>query len=176
MNTDIKLNNAEYLVDKYLNDIVKMALVYVRNMDDAEDIAQQVFITYLHKKPIFVDEASAKSWLFKVAVNAAKNHIRRRRDTVNFDDLAGVLFTEDIDYGLTDDEQAVLNAVLQLKPAFREVIHLYYYNDYDTIEISKILGIPKSTVRTRLVRARSELEKMLKGGEQLATQLQECNE
>lgn len=176
MNADIKANNPEYLVDRYLQDLVRLALVYVHNMDDAEDIAQQVFITYLHKRPLFTDEAHAKNWLFKVTVNASKNHMRSRKSTVNYDDLAGVLSTEDADYGHTEREQAVLNAVLRLKPAYREVIHLYYYNDYDTNEIAHILGIPTATVRTRLSRARAVLEKELKGGVSLAGQLQECNE
>ena len=176
MNADIKLNNAEYLVDRFLDDIVRLAIVYVRNMDDAEDIAQQTFVAYLHKKPIFVDEDHARRWLFKVTVNNAKCFLRMRRDNVNYDELAGVLFTEDIDYGHIEEEKAVLDAVLQLKPAFREVIHMYYYMDYSLPEIAKILGIPQATAKTRLYRGRRELEKILKGGGHFVEQLQECNE
>ena len=176
MNTEIKANNPEYLVDRYLNDLIRLALVYVKNTDDAEDIAQQVFLTYIHKQPLFTDEAHAKNWLFKVTVNKAKNHLRSLKYTVNYDELAGVLSTEDVDYGHTEREQAVLDAVLRLKPAYREVIHLYFYCDYNTNDISKILGIPPTTVRTRLVRAKAVLEKSLKGESCFATQLQECNE
>ena len=50
METDMRFNSAEYLVDRFLNDIIRLCLVYVKNMDDAQDIAQQVFVTYLHKK------------------------------------------------------------------------------------------------------------------------------
>lgn len=176
MNEDIKANNTEYLVNKYLNDVVRLALVYVRNIDDAEDIAQQVFVTYLHKRPLFTDEQRAKSWLLKVTVNYAKNHLRSKKDTLNFDELAGILVTEDTDMGQTARECAVLEAVLRLKPAFREVVHLYYYDDYSTEQIAHILSIPVSTVRTRLQRARKIIEKQLKGGEHFETQLQECNE
>ena len=176
MNTDIRVNDAGYLVDKYLNDLIRLALVYVKNTDDAEDIAQQVFLTYLHKRPVFTDNTHAKNWLFKVTVNKAKNHLRSLKNTVNYDELEGVLSTEDVDYGHSESEQAVLDAVLRLKPAYREVIHLYFYCDYNTTDISKILGIPQATVRTRLARAKAVLEKSLKGGEVNATQLQECNE
>ncbi len=174
MNKDIKLNNAEYLVDRFLNDIVRLALVYVKNMDDAEDIAQQVFMIYLYRKPEFTDEDHAKRWLCKVAVNASKNYIRSRKNTVNYDELAGVLSTDDIDYGHTEKESAVLNAVLRLKSAYREIIHLYYYDNYDTNEIAKILGLPAPTVRTRLARARAALEKELKGEECFEALLQRC--
>ena len=85
---------------------------------------------------------------------------------VDFETLENVLFTQDTD---EDDEsearqREVLEAVLSLKECYREVIHLYYYMDYDTDRISKTLGIPAATVRTRLARARDALEKKLKGG------------
>ena len=164
--TDIKYNDTEYLVDKFLDDIIRLSLVYVKNIDDAQDIAQAVFVTYLQKKPVFESEEHAKNWLLKVAVNMSKNHLRSKRVTVEFETLENVLFTQDTD---NDDEsearqREVLNAVLSLKESYREVIHLYYYMDYDTDRISKTLGIPAATVRTRLVRAREALEKKLKGG------------
>lgn len=176
MNNDIMVNNAEYLVEKYLNEIVRLALVYVKNLDDAEDIAQQVFVIYLYRKPQFSDENHARRWLSKVTVNTAKNYIRTRKPNVNYDELANVLSTNDIDYGHTEQESAVLNAVLQLKSAYREVIHLYYYQNYDTNEIAKILNLPPPTVRSRLTRARAALEKELKGEECFEGLLQPCNE
>lgn len=176
MNNDIMVNNAEYLVEKYLNEIIRLAFVYVKNIDDAEDIASQVFVTYLRRKPIFESIDHAKHWLSKVTVNTAKNYIRTRKATINYDELAGVLSTTDIDHGHTEQEDAVLNAVLQLKSAYREVIHLYYYENYDTNEIAKTLGLPPSTVRTRLTRARAAIEKTLKGEKCFEGYLQSCNE
>lgn len=175
MTTDININNIEYLVDEFLPDIVRLALVYVKNMEDAEDIGQQVFVTYLHKKPVFCDNEHAKRWLFKVAVNLAKNALRSKKNMANFDDYANILFTDNIDYGLDSREDEVVRAVMRLKPSYREVVHLYYYDGYDTNEISKILLIPPATVRTRLARARAELKKMLEGGEKCEIQLQECD-
>ncbi len=175
MNTDNKINNPDYLVDRFLKDIVRFSLVYVHNMDDAEDIAQQVFLTYLHKSPVFNDEQSARNWLFCVTANKAKNYIRSRKNYISFDDLSGVLSTCDNDFGHTELEEAVLNAVLQLKSVYREVIHLYYYNDYDTNEIAKILGVPPATVRSRLRRARAILEQSLKGGKYREAILQRCD-
>ncbi len=176
MNNDIMVNNAEYLVEKYLSEIIRLALVYVKNMDDAEDIASQVFVIYLHRKPEFNDEQHAKRWFSKVTVNTAKNYIRSRKPTLNYDELANILSTDDIDYGHTEQETAVLNAVLQLKSAYREVIHLYYYENYDTNEIAKILNLPPPTVRSRLARARAAIEKELKGEKCFEGLLQPCNE
>ncbi len=166
MDTDKGFNTTEYLVDRFLNDIVRFCLVYVRNMDDAQDIAQQVFITYLQKKPEFVSYDHAKNWLFKVAVNMSKNHMRtQRHGEVSFDELEGALSTDDtVDRERTEREDAVFAAVMRLKQKYREIIHLYYYSNYNTNELSEMLGIPATSVRSRLTRARAALEKELKGG------------
>ncbi len=167
MNTDIKCyNKTEYLVDRFLDEIIRLSLVYVKNIDDAQDIAQQVFVTYLQKKPEFESEDHAKNWLFKVAVNMSKNHRRTWRQTVDFDSLENVLSTEDISkHEKTDKEEAVFKAVMALRQSYREVIHLYYYLGYETEEIAEFLNIAPSSVRSRLHRARANIQKTLKGGQ-----------
>lgn len=161
--TDIKYNDTEYLVDKFLDDIIRLSLVYVKNMEDAQDIAQQVFLTYLQKKPEFESIEHAKNWLFKVAVNTSRNHRRTQRQTVDFDSLENVLSTEDV-HEMTEAEEAVFKAVMSLRENYREIIHMYYYLGYSTDEISEITGLSTSAVRTKLHRARVALEKTLKGG------------
>lgn len=165
MATDIKYNDTEYLVDRFLDEIIRLSLVYVKNIDDAQDIAQQVFVTYLRKKPEFESEDHAKNWLFKVAVNLSKNHRRTWRTTVDFDSLENTLSTEDtLHHEKNEQEQAVFKAVMSLKQSYREIIHLYYYLGYKTEEIAEILGMNENNVRSRLARARNAIEKTLKGG------------
>lgn len=165
MDTDMGFNNTEYLVDRFLNDIIRLCLVYVKNMDDAQDIAQQVLITYLQKKPTFVSDDHAKNWLLKVAVNISKNYLRtQRRGEISFDELEGAISTGNTESDRTEREDAVFAAVMRLKQTYREIIHLYYYSNYNTNELSKMLGIPAASVRSRLTRARAALEKELKGG------------
>lgn len=178
MDTDMGFNRTEYLVDKFLDDIIRLCLVYVRNMDDAQDVAQQVFVTYLQKKPVFENDEHAKNWLLKVAVNMSKNHVRlQRRGEISFDELKGALSTEDDRRdGRTEQEEAVFGAVMRLKQKHREIIHLYYYSGYNTNELSEMLGIPAASVRSRLTRARAALEKELKGGICDAGRLQKSNE
>lgn len=162
----MKYNTTEYLVDRFLDEIIRLSLVYVKNKEDAEDIASQVFVTYLQKKPVFESEDHAKKWLFKVAVNMSKNLLRSKRLSVDYDSLENVLFTEDTEKR-TEKEEEVFRAVLSLKSSYREIIHLYYYVGYNTEEIAKLLGMAPGSVRTKLVRAREALEKKLKGGKKL---------
>lgn len=162
----MRYNTAEYLVERFLDDIIRLSLVYVKNIDDAQDIAQQVFITYLQKKPEFENEDHAKNWLFKVTVNLSKNHLRTLRPMVEYETLENVLSTGDDIENIekSENDQKVFDAVMSLKPRYREIIHLYYYMGYDTKGISELLGIPEEHVRVRLSRARISLEKKLKGG------------
>lgn len=165
MDLDMRWNTTEYLVDRFLNDLVRFSLIYVKNKEDAQDIAQQVFVTYLQRKPVFENETHAKRWLLKVAVNCAKNMLRSKaRDDVSFDDICAVLPAEQKESEKTARDTAVFAAVMRLNRIYREVIHLYYYEDYTTEEIARLLHLSHGTVRTRLSRARQALENDLKGG------------
>ena len=62
------------------------------------------------------------------------------------------------------EESALFFAVMGLPKKYRVVIHLFYYEDYSTAEIAKMLGMNESTVRTRLRRARLKLKEVLKDG------------
>lgn len=164
MDTEKGFNNTEYLVNRFLDDLVRLSLVYVKNIDDAQDVAQQVFVTYIQKKPEFISEEHAKHWLFKVTVNISKNRLRAKRNgEISYDELEGVISTEDTEK--TEREQEVFSAVMRLRPIYKEVVHLYYYVGYSTQEIAKLLGMPSASVRSRLARARAELENELKGGD-----------
>ena len=63
----------------------------------------------------------------------------------------------------TDEDRSLWEAVGKLKPTYRGVIHLYYYEGYSTDEIGELLILPGTTVRTRLRRARQLLQKELEG-------------
>lgn len=162
--TDIKYNNTEYLVDRFLDDIIRLSLVYVKNMDDAQDIASQVFLVYLEKQPVFESDAHAKNWLLKVAVNLSRNLLRSNKPTVDFDSLENVLSTEDAEYSNIERDRRIFDMVMSLNRSCREVIHMHYYLGYEVKEIAKLLGITETSVRVRLSRAKKTLEKKLKGG------------
>ena len=164
MSSDMRFNTTEYLVDRFLDELIRFALIYVRNKDDAQDVVQQVFLTYLQRKPVFVNEDHAKRWLMKVTVNTAKNFKRGRENSnVSFDEIEGGVASGHT-FGRTDEEQAVYEAVMSLKRSYREIVHLYYYEDMTSAQIASILGITEGGVRARLARARTALEQILKGG------------
>lgn len=141
------------LYDTYAQDVYRLALSYLRNTQDAEDVCHGVFLT-LVEKDITLFPGKEKAWLLKAAANACKNHLKSfwKLNREELDDR--MVFTDDGDRDLW----AIVGT---LPPKYRAVIHLYYYEGYPQDEIARILGITRTAVQTRMQRARNLLEKEL---------------
>lgn len=157
---EITQNYIEHLVDAYGNSVLRLAYTYLKNISDAEDIVQDVFIKVMETKPDFRDKTHEKAWLLRTAANLCKNKLTllRNKNKCSIDDFAEVLS----DNSTEKDDSFVLNAVLSLPPKYKVPIYLYYYEGYSTAEISKITEKPEATVRSLLSRARNKLKPILK--------------
>ncbi|MBE6867377.1 MAG: sigma-70 family RNA polymerase sigma factor [Ruminococcus albus] len=144
------------VMDRHGNRILRLAYSYVHNMQDAEEILQDTLIKLLDSAPDFESEEHEKAWLIRVASNLSKNRIEynKLRDT---DELNDELVAEQ-----RDDLTFVWEAVKELPDNYREVIHLFYEEGYQTDEIAEILGETGANIRTRLKRARAKLKEILK--------------
>lgn len=147
---------ASQLLDLYGTSLLRFAYSYARNMADAQEIVQDTLVQYFLKQPVCPSENQRKAWLMQVCANLSKNRLRfnKRRAAVSLDLLSepGVL-QEDLSY--------VWQAVGQLPPKYREVIHLFYEEGYSTAEIARILRQKESTTRSQLNRARQQLRTMI---------------
>ena len=125
-------------------------------MQDSEEILQDVLMKLLDKAPEFESEEHEKAWLLRVTANLSKNRIEynKLRDT---DELKDELVSEN-----REDLSFVWEAVKELPENYREVIHLFYEEGYQTDEIAEILGETGANIRTRLKRARAKLKEILK--------------
>ena len=142
------------LYEAYSKDVYRLALSWLHSTHDAEDILQSVFLKLLDKDITLFPDAQ-KSWLLTCTANACKNHLRSfwQRNTQPLDDKLVLPAEED---------RSLWDAVGKLKPIYRAVIHLYYYEGYNQAEIAGILGISLTAVQTRMQRAREQLKKELK--------------
>ena len=145
------------LLQKYSSMLLRIAFSNVKNLQDAQDIAQEVFISVLTKRPQFDSEEHEKAWLIRVTINRCKNHVKSfwNRHTEGL--------SEDLSY-LPKEETGVMQAVLALPQNYRNVIHLHYYEGYSINEIAELLHKKPATVGTWLARGRAALKKSLKGG------------
>ena len=167
-------------VKAYADIVYRTALSYTKAQQDAEDVTQAVFIKLLEAKDSFADEEHLRRWLIRVTVNECKNLWKSFwRRSVGLLDLTDAEAQASYDFkgytkrgarrgmppeapGFEELSQSELyEAVMALSKDYRVVVHLFYYEDYSTGEIAKLLHIREQTVRTRLVRARKKLKQRL---------------
>ena len=149
----------------YATDVLRVSYYYLGSREQAEDVTQDVFVRLLINKPD-LEYGKEKAWLFKVALNRCRDLWRSAwiKKTIlghpGFESFPApdVLnrMTEDID---------LANSINRLRPEFKEVVLLFYYQGFSVSEISAILDIAEGTVSSRLSRAREKLQKDFKGDE-----------
>lgn len=147
---------AERLLEQHGNSVLRLAYSYLHNMADAEEILQESLIQFLKTAPRLENERHERAWLLRVAANLSKNRIAydRLRRTDELDETLAAEEREDLSF--------VWEAVKSLPVRDREVIHLFYYEGFSTGEIARILGQKETTVRSRLMRGREKLKRVLK--------------
>ena len=150
-------------MERYGESVYRLALCRLRSVPDAEDVCQDVFLRLLQKGDPAWDEERTKAFLLRCAVNrcADLGRQRQRRRESPWEELPDRPAEE------RDEARALWEAVGQLPPPQRTVIHLHYGEGYATGEIAAILRIPAATVRTRLYRGREKLRELLGGDYEL---------
>ena len=149
---------AEALLTAHGNSILRLAYSYLHSAEDAEEVLQDTLIQYLKAAPRFESKAHEKAWLLRVAGNVSKNRISYNK-VRSTDELKETLAAEE-----REDLSFVWEAVRDLPVNYREVIHLFYYEGFSTGEIAAFLQEKESTVRSRLMRGREKLKRILKEG------------
>lgn len=151
--TDDQIND---VLAKYSNMVYRLALSRTKNIADAEDILQEVFLKLVNKQPDFKSEEHRKAWLIKVTVNCSNKLITSAwfRKTVSLN--------EELKFE-TEEKSDIYYAVMDLPVKYRTVIHLFYYEDMTISEISVALTTKESTVKSQLLRAKQLLKIKLKG-------------
>lgn len=144
------------LYETYYTMVYRLSLLILKNPQDAEDAAQTIFLKVIEKKPSFTDANHEKAWLLTVTRNYCRDiqrsfwH-RKRTDMEQLPEQSVEPF---------DRQEGLLFEIIQtLPPKQREVVYLYYFEDYSIKEISQILDRKESTIQSQLSAARSRLKK-----------------
>ncbi len=161
MSTSIaKKERAEQIIRRHADMVYRIALQNLKNPADAEDIFQDVALTLLTKNAPLYDDVHIKNWLIRVTINKC-NNFRRTPWQSRTEPLS--LYTD----VATEPNNSALELLYTLPKKYRNVIYLYYYEEYTVPEIAEILGENKNTVNSRLQRARKKLKEILKEGDNL---------
>ena len=140
--------------------VFRIAYSYVKCVHDADDVTQDVFLKLYRvlseSETVFVADVNVKAWLIRVTINASKSLLKSNWRTRRAD-LPDSAATQ----SMTGDCLELHEYINELKPKYRTIIYLYYYERYSVKEIAGILKIRQTTVTTQLGRARNQLKEIL---------------
>ena len=176
---DQRWKTIEAWMTEHGDSIVRTVYLVTRDRAVSREIAQEVFIRAYRKLHQFQGRSNPRTWLHRIAVNLARNHLRRRRDdsldSHSDDDTnpgAGSIVSGAWSPSLPGPEEATIRAdqrstvrscVEALPERLRIVVVLYYLDDRPVAEVAAVLGLPAGTVKSRLAKARSMLKERLSG-------------
>ncbi|EIG59893.1 sigma-70 family RNA polymerase sigma factor [Bradyrhizobium sp. WSM1253] len=147
--------------------VYRFILRIVRDATTAEDLVSQVFLDVWRTAGQFQGRSQVSTWLLSIARFKALTAMRQRRfEDIDQEDVRQIADGCDTPETSLDrsDTSAILRACVQkLSPAHREIITLVYYHEKSVEEVGQIIGIPQSTVKTRMFYARKQLAELLKG-------------
>lgn len=147
-------------------DLLRLAYSYLKNTQEAEDAVQEAFLKAVSKNMQFENMEHAKAWLARSTINICKNKLRspwhKKRmsleDPCIHETVSAYPSASPEEKAIQNDrDMQLLETVMSLPEKYREVIVLYYLEEYPVPEIAKILGKNISTVTTRLQRGRKRL-------------------
>jgi len=148
------------ILRQYSDMVYKLALSQTRNKADADDVFQEVFVSYMKNTKPFAGEQHRKAWLIRVTINKSRKLLASgwfRRTVPLKETLHASARSE------PDETRDVYEAVMRLPRKYRTAIHLFYYENMKIAEMSEALSIPESTVKSLLRRARRMLRNKLEG-------------
>ncbi len=150
----------EELYEKHYKELLRYAVAACKNLAEAEDVAQEVFLKALQNPDTFQDlgPSQKRAWLFRSLKNLMCDRYRRGQ-LENAYLEARQEQAEYWDPGIQETENRLLLA--QLTPEDRTLFHLRYEEGYSASELSEMFHIPAGTIRARLSRMRKLLKNML---------------
>lgn len=144
--------------------LIRLAYYYVKDLQEAEDIVQDVFIKFYDNEQKYEERGELRAYLSRLAINKSKDYLRswRYRKVQVQQKIFAKQAIEKRDMLVQQDEQSLIeHAILALPLKQREVLSYFYFEEMLVADIAKLLSIPESTVKTRLRRGRELLKPKL---------------
>lgn len=159
----------EALVRQFESDVFRLALSIVGDAAEANEITQETFIAMLRSLPSYQERKSFKAWLYTIALNLSRSHLRKRRTVEKLRNTLSALFRIETQKVLSPEEAVIRNQQEQvlwdqlnsMDEKFRTVVVLRYFHDLSIAEISEILAVNEGTIHSRLHTARARLKQAL---------------
>jgi len=155
--SDIDNDRISAALQKYSDTVYRICFIYLGNRPEVDDVFQEVFLKLLQKKISFTSTGHEKAWLIRVTINQCKDVVKgfwwKRIDLL-----------ENVELPEHDpDERDVLMVVLSLPQKYKDVIYLYYYQEYTVPQMGQLLKRSENTIYSQLHRARELMRQKLEG-------------
>ena len=160
---EVNENDMRNIVKKHYNMVYRVALSYLNDRHDAEDITQDVFLKLNDILPSFEKRSAISTWLYRVTLNACHDFYRKKKHntllSLDASDMAEEAIVSEAPRA-PEKESLILSLVRKLPPRYREVLILREVERMKYAEIAKIIKCPIGTVESRIYKARARLKKM----------------
>ncbi|WP_228235451.1 RNA polymerase sigma factor [Allomuricauda sp. M10] len=152
------------LYHQYCDGMFGVAMRFLKNTDDAEDVLQESFIKAFQRIHQFKGEVTFGAWLKRIVVNGSIDFLKsKHQQTVELSENHLHVTDDDVwtvEEGISLEQ--VKSAIEELPEKYRYVVQLFLVEGYDHSEISEILNISETASRTRLLRGKAQLQEKLK--------------
>ena len=163
------LDAYEILVKRYKDPLMNFVFRFVGDRDACTDIVQDTMIKFYLNKDSYREFAKFSTWIYTIAGNLAKNELKRRKRrnlfSIDNSDDERSFQIEDKSFLAPDSEiknEIIQRALLKVKPVYREVVILRDIQGLSYEEIAEITALSIGTVKSRINRGRTQLQKLLK--------------
>ncbi|SFB77437.1 RNA polymerase sigma-70 factor, ECF subfamily [Flagellimonas taeanensis] len=152
------------LYRQYCDGMFGVAMRFLKNADDAEDVLQESFIKAFQRIHQFKGEVTFGAWLKRIVVNGSIDFLKSKHQRTEELDENYLHVAEEDDWSVEESIslEQVKAAIEELPGKYRYVVQLFLVEGYDHSEISQILGISDTASRTRLLRGKAQLKEKLK--------------
>lgn len=144
------------IVDLYKNKIISLCFSYTKSFQEAEDLSQEVFISFFRSLPNFKGNCSISTYIYKISISKCMDY--KRKSSVK-QLLMGLISSSRSNENIKDDNSYVRDSIMKLPEDLKKVIILYYYTGLSQKEIADVLDVPVKTVEGRIRRAKQKLRK-----------------
>ena len=160
----------EALIRQHEAGVFRLALSIVGEAAEAQEITQETFIAALRSLPRYKEKQSFKAWLYVIALNQSRSHLRKRKFLDKLKAATTSLFRLETQKQASPEETiihaekeaAIWNEINKLDERHRIVLLLRYFQELSVAEISEILNVSEGTIHSRLYTARERLRNALK--------------
>ncbi len=153
-------------MEQHAERLIRIAYYYTKDLPIAEDIVQDVFLKFYQNQQKYTEQGELKAYLSRLTINQSKDYLKSwnyRKMRFQQKWTTAVDENHSAEFVRKDEEALIGAAIMQLSMKQREVLAYYYFEEMTIVQISEILQIPQSTVKTRLRRSKELLRPKLEG-------------